>query len=178
MIIENSERLSFALMTANDAELLFNLDQDTEVMQFINGGVLTSWEDIQNVYLPRMESYTNADKGWGLWKVVLQNTEQFIGWILVRPMNFFSEQPDFENLELGWRFSRLSWGKGYATEAATAVINALIKNAVCTKISAIADEENLASINIMKKIGLQYIKTYLHQDPLFSSEVVYYELEV
>ena len=36
--IKNSDRLSYALMTENDADLLFELDRNPEVMRYINGG--------------------------------------------------------------------------------------------------------------------------------------------
>ena len=178
MKIENSERLCFHLMTAADAELLYQLDQDSEVMRFINGGVTTSHDDLIEIYIPRMESYTNLEKGWGIWKVLLKDSDEFIGWVLVRPMNFFDDNPEYDNLELGWRFFRDSWGKGYATESAKAIIQALIATGDNNKLCAIAVGENTASIKIMRKIGMNYIKTYFHEDPLFSSEVVYYELEV
>jgi len=178
MNIKNSERLNFEIMTADDAELMFQLDQDPEVMRFINGGILTSHEEIINVYLPRMATYTNLNKGWGIWKVCLEDSADFIGWVLVRPMHFFGDNPELDNLELGWRFSKDSWGKGYATESAAAIKQALIENGGIKKLSAIAVEGNTASVNIMKKLGMKYIKTYFHEDPIFSDMVVYYELEV
>ena len=56
-------------MSADDAELLYQLDQDPEVMRFITGGNPSSMEQINNILVPRMESYSNEQKGWGLWQV-------------------------------------------------------------------------------------------------------------
>ena len=164
-------------MTADDAELLYQLDQDPEVMRFISDGSVSSRETIKNVLVPRMEKYLNHDKGWGLWQVNITETNEYIGWVLVRPMHFFSSSPEFDNLELGWRFFRSSWGKGFATEAAQQIKDALAENSVNQKFSAIADEENLGSIGVMKNIGMSYIKTYLHKDPLFECQVAYYQLQ-
>ena len=47
MKINNSARLSYALITEDDAELLYQLDQDPEVMRYINGGKISSMTDIQ-----------------------------------------------------------------------------------------------------------------------------------
>jgi len=174
--INNSERLNFKLMGAKDAMLLFELDQDAAVMKYINGGKLTSMKEIKEVYIPRMAEYTRAEKGWGLWQVNVTNTQEFIGWILVRPMHFFSEQPQWNNWELGWRFKQASWGKGYATEAAKQIMNTLASTQSVKYFSAIAVPDNLASINIMKKLGMQYLKTDLHQDPLGDMKVVYYQV--
>lgn len=178
MIINNSDRLSFQLMDEKDTQDLFDLDQNPEVMKFINGGKPTSIEDIKNIFLPRMASYTNAEKGWGLWSVKVSESRSFIGWVLVRPMDFFSDNPQFNDLELGWRFKQESWGKGYATEAAKSIMQALIENKSASQYSAIAVTDNTASIGIMKKLGMQFIKHDLHKDPLGDLEVDYYSLEV
>lgn len=177
MKVKDSNRLRFQLMTAKDSELMYQLDQDPEVMHFINGGNLTSKKDIKEVYIPRMQSYTNAEQGWGIWKVVLKQDETFIGWILVRPMAFFSDSPEYDNLELGWRFHRNSWGKGYASEAAESIKQALVKLGKTKQFSAIAIEDNFASINIMRKLGMTFIKKYIYQDPLGDQEVVYYKVD-
>ena len=88
--INHSVRLTFSLMDESDADLLYQLDQDPAVMRYINGGVTTSMVDIKEKFIPRMQSYRNADKYWGLWKVTITETNNFIGWILLRPMNFFT----------------------------------------------------------------------------------------
>ena len=178
MKIKDSPRLQFELMTAKDSELMFSLDQDPEVMRFINGGILTSKQEILNVYIPRMESYTNPDEGWGIWKVALKLSKEFIGWILIRPMGFFSDSPEFDNIEFGWRFKRGSWGNGYATEAAANIKQALVDKGSLTRISAVAVEENSASINIMKKLGMKFVKKDIHRDPLGDQLVVFYQVEV
>lgn len=178
MKVQESERLRYELMTRDDAALFFQLDQDVEVMRYINGGKMTTMEEVNTIYVPRMESYRNASKGWGIWKVSVKETDSFIGWILVRPMGFFSEEPELDNLELGWRFMRYAWGKGYATEAATSIKDALIARGEINVLSAIAIEENHSSINIMRKLGMKYIKTDIQHDPLGDQEVVYYQLNL
>ena len=178
MMVKDSARLKYDMITRDDAELLLALDNDPEVMRYITGGKVSTMDDIQNIYLPRLESYTNPDMGWGMWKVTVRETGDFIGWILVRPMEFFTDSPEHDNIELGWRFMQKAWGKGYATEAAMAVKDALIQNGKPNYLTAIAEEENLGSINIMKKLGMDYIKTYLHKDPLGDAELVYYQLKL
>ncbi|MDK2596521.1 GNAT family N-acetyltransferase [Pseudoalteromonas obscura] len=175
MKVNQSNRLKYRLLTPADSHLLFKLDQDPKVMQFINGGKVTSQEDIDTIFIPRLNQFTNAEKGWGLWGCFLTDNNEFIGWILVRPMDFFTEQRDDSNLEIGWRFMQSSWGRGYATEAAMQIAGALTEHHCANKLTAIALEDNSGSINIMKKIGLEYVTTTVHSDPLGSAEVVVYE---
>lgn len=174
--IENSSRLSFRLMGQDDAQALWALDQDPEVMHFINGGKPHSMETIEGVFLPRMKAYTDANKGWGLWQVADKETNEYLGWVLVRPMDYFSDNPIYTDLELGWRFFKKAWGKGYATEAAEAIKNALAEQSEATHVSALALEENYGSINIMEKIGMKFMKKYIHKDPLGDFNAVHYQM--
>ncbi|RHW77824.1 GNAT family N-acetyltransferase [Colwellia sp. RSH04] len=176
MKVNHSERLSYRLMDQNDGDVLYQLDQDPEVMQFISGGKTNTMDDINNIFLPRMEKYTCPEKGWGLWQVCDKSTQEYLGWILVRPMDFFSDEPKYKDLELGWRFFKKAWGKGYATEAASAIKNALAEQTDIDYFSALAVEENIGSINIMKKLGMTFLKKELHKDPLGDLDVVYYQM--
>lgn len=176
MEIANSSRLKYRLMDSSDAEALFQLDQDPQVMKFINGGKVSTEETIATVLIPRMERFRDVEQGWGLWHISISATNEYIGWVLVRPMNFFSDQPEFNNLELGWRFFQSSWGKGYASEAAQHIKNHLAKNKQYKTFCAIADENNFGSIGVMKNLDMSYLKTYFHKDPLFETNVVYYQV--
>ena len=175
MQINDSERLTYQLMGLNSADLMYELDQDPQVLKYINHGICPTLDEIKNTFLPRLAKYYNPDKGWGLWGVYLKETGEYIGWVLVRPMDFFGDQPKWHDIELGWRFKQFTWGKGYGTEAAQQVMAALSKQPDIHYFTAIAMEENTASINIMKKLGMKYVKTDIHKDADFDDEeVVYY----
>ncbi len=47
-----------------------------------------------------------------------------------------------------------------------------------THVSAVAIEENLASIAIMKKLGMTFQHKSIHRDPLGDTEAVFYQKEV
>ena len=109
--VSDSARLSFQLMGAEDAHALWSLDQDPLVMRFLNGGKFSSMQTINDVFLPRMLSYRDPIKGFGIRQVLDKISHEYLGWILVRPMAFFTEQPDFTDIELGWRFFQSAWEK-------------------------------------------------------------------
>lgn len=174
-----SERLDYRLLHAQeDAELLFSLDQDPDVMRFITNGKCPDWEYFCLVMLPRLESYTNREKGWGMWGVFRRNTPQFIGWILVRPMYFFSDSCDTTNIELGWRFKQDFWGQGFATEAASHVMQTLSVTSDYEAFSAIAERQNQASIGVIKNLGMTHVRSGIHKDPLGDMDVDTYTLKI
>lgn len=185
MEVQPSQRLRYELVNNNDAQHLFELDSDPEVMRYVAKGKTTPMEDIIEKALPRLNKYTNAALGWGMWKAIDKESDEFLGWVLVRPFDFFTDEVQWHNLEIGWRFKQKFWGKGFASEAALAVQNALKRfyavpqksaPAQVTKLSAIADKDNLGSIGVMKKLGLTYVKSYMFQLPNGEQEpVVYYE---
>ena len=178
MNIDNSARLSYQLIDKTDSEFLFQLDQNPEVMRYINGGNMPTRKNISEVFIPRHNAYKNVEKGWGLWKVTVIATQAEIGWILVRPMDFFSDQPTWHDIELGWRFLQSTWGKGYASEAAIHLQQLLAQQPENKSFSAIAAKDNLGSIAVMKKLGMKYIKTYSHTNSALGDEdVVLYRIE-
>ena len=173
MHIKDSARLSYHYITEQDADFLWELDQDELVMKFINGGKMSSKEDIREIFVPRFQAYSNPALGWGLWRVETLVEKESIGWILVRPFGFFTQHPESDNMELGWRFKRHTWGKGYATEAAKSVKEALYDIGI-EKFSAIANPQNSASINIMKKLGMTFSHELEYKDKLYHETVVVY----
>ena len=175
MHIADSARLSYHYITESDADFLWELDQDELVMKHINGGKKSSKEDIQNIFIPRVQAFSNFALGWGLWRVQKLDDGESIGWVLVRPFGFITQHPETDNIELGWRFKQSSWGKGYATEAALTVKEALYEIGV-EKFSAIANPDNAASINIMKKLGMSFSHELEYKDKIFDETVVVYTI--
>lgn len=62
--INATARLHFSLLSDQDAQLLFEVDQDAEVMRYLNGGTLTSMQTIVEVFVPRMLQYRNPALGF------------------------------------------------------------------------------------------------------------------
>ncbi|HBI76313.1 MAG TPA: N-acetyltransferase, partial [Alteromonas macleodii] len=56
MHIKDSARLSYHYVTEQDADFLWELDQDELVMKYINGGKKSSKEDIREIFVPRFQA--------------------------------------------------------------------------------------------------------------------------
>jgi RimJ/RimL family protein N-acetyltransferase len=150
LTIPPTDRLAFRLMGADDADLLWELDQDPEVMHFLNEGRPTPRAEIEEYFVPRMLAFTDPVTGTGLWEIADRASGEYLGWILVREYGFQTPLHIPGNIELGWRLKRSHWGRGITTEAARAIMDVVRYNPGVSVFSAIADVDNVASIAVMK----------------------------
>jgi len=66
-----------------------------------------------------------------------------------------------EQAELGYVFGKTDWGRGYASEAATALVGFGFADLKLHRIYALCDADNPASARVMRKIGMRHEGTFL-----------------
>ena len=59
----------------------------------------------------------------------------------------------------GWRYAHRHWGRGCATEAATAVLAYGVGTLELRGIVAVAYEANVGSVRVIEKLGFEYVET-------------------
>ena len=109
IVIPPTSRLRFRLMdagNAHDRKLWFDLDQDPEVMRYLNDSKPTTWEENENFVAPRVATFTDPARGHGLWEIADKDSGDYLGWILVRCYRFDKPEREEDNIELGWRLKR------------------------------------------------------------------------
>lgn len=62
--------------------------------------------------------------------------------------------------EIGWRMLPEHWNKGYATEAAGAVVRWAFGEEKVPELGCIVDERNIPSCRVAEKVGMAYEVTY------------------
>ncbi len=145
-----TERLWLREITLDDKEELFALYSNPEVQKYTGEPVVASIEEIENAIRIRISNYKKY--GFGRWAVILKQGMQFTGWAGLAYL------PEFNEIDLGYRFLPEYWGSGIATEAAEAILTYGFDTLKLKKIIAIAMKENKASIRIMEKIGMKFDK--------------------
>lgn len=147
-VLFTSKRLQYRPVTSADAQALFDMDNDPEVMRWINGGEPLVFADFCRDQMPTyLQRWPQEVFGF----LIMMADEKFVGWVSLRPTG----QP-FE-ASLGYRLIKDQWGRGYATEAASALINrAFSEVAPQTLHSIVANtyEENMASQKVLEKVGM------------------------
>ena len=156
-----TERLVLRRFTEADADNLFELEGDPEVMRFLTGGRPTPREVIRTETLPRFLHYYERLEGFGFWAVIEKVTGEFLGWFEFRP----PEGGGPGEVELGYRLRRSAWGKGYATEGSRALIRKGFTELGVRRVVAETMAVNTASRRVMKKAGLRLVRTFYRSWP-------------
>ena len=144
---------------------MFNMYSNPAVHKYTGEHMLASMEEMAQKIEERSANYKKY--GYGRWATFLKEDGQFIGWAGLAYL------PEFDEIDLGYRFLPQYWGKGYATETSKAILEYGFNKLGLKRIIAIAMKENTASIKVMEKVGMQFEK-YAPYDP-GGEDVVWYE---
>lgn len=154
-----TERLILRRFTPADADLIVELDSDPEVMRYLSGGPATPREKIEQEVLPAWLRYYERGDRYGYWAAIEKASGDFIGWFHFRP---HPGDPD-DQPELGYRFRRVAWGKGYGTEGSRALIRKGFTELGARRIIASTYQDNIGSRRVMEKCGLTFVRTFKYQ---------------
>ena len=150
MNIIETERLILRHLRAEDAEDLYRIYSDPQTMKFMgqfSGTVVEARGNIQN----HIEKYYDHF-GFGLWATVLKENNALIG----RCGLLYQDIEGTKDAELAYLLDSRFWGKGLATEAARAIIRIGLGRFNFTRIIAVINPRNTASIRVAEKVGMNY----------------------
>lgn len=157
---QESDRKPFAQMCANK-----------EVMEHFPSA-LTLEES--NDLIDRLSQHFN-EFGYTYFAAEILENKEFIGFVGLKQQTWESEFTPC--VDIGYRLKQDAWGKGYASEAAKACLDAAFTKFNIRKVLSFTTDTNAPSEHVMKKIGMEYAGTVQHpsivNDPRFKHCVVY-----
>ncbi|MFD2117197.1 GNAT family N-acetyltransferase [Paenibacillus yanchengensis] len=139
-----TERLIIRDFQVSDWQDVYSYTSNPIVMKYIPEGVFTEQQAEQFVKEQQSKGKP-ADK----FAVVLKDREQLVGHLSFE--RYFGDH----TYEIGWVFHPSYYNKGYATEAAQAVIAYGFQQLNLHRIVATCQPENPASYKVMEKIGMR-----------------------
>lgn len=149
-IVIETRRLLLREMLPEDRDAMFLMDSDPEVHRYLGKRPVSSKAQIDEVIRFVRNQYVQY--GIGRWSVIEKSSGNMIGWAglkwITEPIN---QQVAY--YDLGYRFAKASWGKGYGTEAATAVRDYGFREMKLEALFAIADSDNIGSNKILRRCG-------------------------
>ena len=163
-VLLTTERLILRELNVDDAPHFFRLNSDADVMRYTGDDPLSSEEEAVRM----LRNYDHYRKyGVGRWAVVSKNDSRFLGYC------GFKYSADVDEYDIGFRFFKEEWMKGYATESAKACLVHAFEKLQLNMIEGRAMKVNKASIKVLTKIGL----TYWKDDACGIADGVIYKIE-
>jgi RimJ/RimL family protein N-acetyltransferase len=154
-------RLILRDITVADAELLFDLDSDPEVMRYIGPRPATDVDSerdrTKTTYIP-----WQAHPWHGVRIVLERASGEFLGWVFIRPATASKNSSEigwtrFDEVEVDYRYLRSAWGRGVATEAATPLVQIALADGATTAVVACVLASNAGSLRVLEKLGLERV---------------------
>jgi ribosomal-protein-alanine N-acetyltransferase len=152
-----SERLLFRELLPADEDSLFEMDSDPDVHRYLGNTPVQSMDEIKTAIAMIRKQY--QENGVARMAVILKETGEFIGWAGLKLITY-ELNGHTNHYDLGYRFMKKHWGKGYATEAARAFVEYGFTVMQLPAIYAYADAGNVNSLAVLAKAGLRQAGTF------------------
>lgn len=149
-------RLGLRNWTENDLVPFAEMCADAEVMRYFPKPLTTS--EVAAL-IERFQKHFD-EFGYTYFAVDELATGKFIGFTGLMYQTY--EAPFTPNADIGWRLKQNAWGKGFASEAATACLDFGFKTIKLSAIYAVCPKQNQPSEGVMKKIGMHYDTKFIH----------------
>jgi [ribosomal protein S5]-alanine N-acetyltransferase len=145
----DTPRLRLSPLLPDDAAFILELLNEPAFLRDIGDKQVRSLEDAR-AYIETGPRTSYRDHGFGLLRVELQSTGEPIG-ICGLLKREFLEHPD-----LGYALLERHWSKGYAFEAASAIMGYAAEKLKLDLVLAITAPENPTSIRVLEKLGFRF----------------------
>jgi RimJ/RimL family protein N-acetyltransferase len=149
MSVLETERLSLRQLTTDDTAFIVDLlNQPSFIRNIGDRGVRNPDDAVRYLENGPLASYQK--NGFGLYGVVLKDTGALIG------MCGLIRRDGLDAVDIGYAFLPPYWSKGYAYEAASAVMADGLNRLGLKRIVAIVSPDNQGSIRVLEKLGLRF----------------------
>ena len=140
-------RLELRPFTDADLPAAHRIYSDPEVMRYVGHGPVGSEHESRGM----LAAYTahQAVHGYSFWAVVERASGALIG-----DAGLFLSQGIGPDVELGYTLARRSWGRGYATEAARACLDAAFGPLGLDEVIALVVPDNSRSLRVVARLGM------------------------
>jgi ribosomal-protein-alanine N-acetyltransferase len=143
-----TDRLLLRPLEAGDFRAVHAYASDPEVVRFMDWGPNTL--DDTTAFLERMITSVNASPRTQYPLAIEPAGEPLAGVVELQ-----IDSAEHRRADIGYVLGRAAWGKGYASEAAAAMLRFGFGELGLHKISATCDPDNLGSARVLEKIGMR-----------------------
>lgn len=159
MIITTTDRLILRHFTEDDVDALFLMNSVPEVLTYIPMAPMTERAQAEKLlHEVIFEDYRR--RGFGRWAVEHKASGKVIGFCGPKYL------PEFDKVELGYRYLPEYWGQGIGSEAARAAINEFKPRLGIDETIALILDGNLGSMGVARHVGMEVLRrdTFMERD--------------
>jgi RimJ/RimL family protein N-acetyltransferase len=142
-------RLTLRAWRDDDVDPLFRVMDDREVMRYFPNTDPPSRERVEQMISRQKDHW--GEHGFGWWAIELRATGALIGW---SGLQFL---PETDETEVAYLVAKPHWGKGLATEAASAGLQYGFEQLELECIIGLVHLENAASQRVIQKLGMSFV---------------------
>lgn len=162
-----TERLNLRPLTLDDAADYWPLVRDAQILRYVGEKPCESLDAVRALLRDRpLADYANH--GYGRLAVTTREDGRFVGWCGLKYL------PDLDEVDIGYRFLRDCWGRGYASEAGAAVLRQGFEQLGLQRIVGLVVPDNAASVRVLCKLGLRHERRL--RLPLHTEEIDLYAI--
>lgn len=136
----------------DDAPFVLALANEPSFLEYIGDRGLRTVADAER-YIETGPWTQYQAQGFGLWLVQRRDTRESIG------ICGLLKRPALSDPDIGFAFRPAFWSKGYAFEAASAVVALARDRFHAPRLLAIVSPSNTPSIRLLSKLGMTYERT-------------------
>jgi RimJ/RimL family protein N-acetyltransferase len=145
-----TERLRLSRLQAADLDELVRVFAKPEVWEFPLGRGLTRGET-EGFLERQMELWSTS--GFGLWLAADRTTGRAIGFVGLSVPRFMPAI--LPAVEVGWRLDPAFWGRGYATEGASAALDQAFGTLGLETVCSLPQTANPRSMRVAERLGMK-----------------------
>ncbi|WP_162958353.1 GNAT family N-acetyltransferase [Nocardia yunnanensis] len=146
-----TERLTLTPVNSRDHDALARLWRTPEVREFLFDGETLGDADVTRIIANSEKDFAAAD--FGFWTVRERETGILVGTAGLRRLDGGPE------LEVVYSLDPEHWGRGFAGEAAAAVVAYAFEKLGAARVLAEVDAGNAASIAVIERLGMRPFAT-------------------
>jgi RimJ/RimL family protein N-acetyltransferase len=149
MTLLETERLFLRQFSVDDAEFILTLLNEPSFLRYIGDKKVRDLNDAQQYILTGpIASY--KQHGFGLYLVELKESRVSIG------MCGLLKREELPDVDIGFAFLPDYWNRGFASEAAAAVLKYAEQTLKLKRVLAITSLDNEASIKLLQRMGFTF----------------------
>lgn len=153
-----TERLTIRSISMDDHAAFCEVFTDPATMRYIGDGSIRDPDTIRQRMTQAIE--LENETGLAFWTALLNQPDPAAGapaGTVIGDCGLVPIARIGPEIEIGYRLARRFWGRGYATEAARAVLHHAFTNLKVDRVIAVTIPENYPSQNVLAKIGLRRV---------------------